>query len=113
VFENTYTLANTDGFLRVADAFHQLSGLHIGVLDREIQASPPRKPGRLPPGYFVCERNSVGQIRTQVGMRLRPGRVLPMMTAILNAFIVLILLSELENRCVDTPLRNEPSQFWP
>src|ERR1700730_14848722 len=29
-----------------------------------------RKLGRLPACYFVCERNSVVRIRTQVGMKL-------------------------------------------
>ncbi len=43
--------------------------MHLGVLDRDIQSSPRRKLGRLPACYFVCERNSVGRIRTQVGMR--------------------------------------------
>src|SRR6266511_3475724 len=43
--------------------------LHLGVLDRDIQSSPRRKLGRLPACYFVRERNSVGRIRTQVGMR--------------------------------------------
>jgi hypothetical protein len=43
--------------------------LHLGVLDRDIQSSPRRKLGRLPACYFVCERNSVGRIRTQVGVR--------------------------------------------
>src|SRR5258708_6058817 len=38
-------------------------------LNRDIQPSPRRKRGGLPAGYFVCERNSVVRIRTQVGMR--------------------------------------------
>jgi hypothetical protein len=38
--------------------------LHLGVQDRDIQSSPRRKLGRLPACYFVCERNSVGRIRT-------------------------------------------------
>src|SRR5205809_864933 len=42
--------------------------LHLGALDRDIQSSPRRKLGRLPACYFVRERNSVGRIRTQVGM---------------------------------------------
>src|SRR5258706_15420114 len=42
--------------------------LHLGVLDRDIQSSPRRKLGRLPAYYLVCERNSIGRIRTQVGM---------------------------------------------
>jgi hypothetical protein len=44
-------------------------GLHLGVPNRDIQSSPRRKLARLPACHIVCERNSVGQIRTQVGMR--------------------------------------------
>src|SRR4029077_8234501 len=42
--------------------------LHLGHLNRDIQSCPRRKLGRLPACYFVRERNSVGRIRTQVGM---------------------------------------------
>src|SRR6266513_3516402 len=39
------------------------------ILSREIHSGPRCELGRLPACYFVCERNSVGRIRTQVGMR--------------------------------------------
>src|SRR5260370_40774605 len=57
------------------EAFSQLrfalsEGLHLGVSDREIKSSPRRKFGRLPAGYFVCERNSVRGSRTYIGLRL-------------------------------------------
>src|SRR5580693_7121945 len=35
----------------------------------EIRLCPSRELGRLPAGYFACERNLIGRIRTQVGMR--------------------------------------------
>jgi len=39
-----------------------------GALCRKIHLGPRRELGRLPACYFVRERNSVGRIRTQVGM---------------------------------------------
>src|SRR6266446_10615181 len=47
-----------------------LSRSCMPILDRDIQSSPRRKLGRLPACYFVCERNSVGRIRTEIGMCL-------------------------------------------
>src|SRR5580765_250599 len=41
----------------------------LRCLNVEIRPCPRREPGRLLPGYSVCERNSIGRIRTQVGMR--------------------------------------------
>src|SRR4030095_1538633 len=34
----------------------------------EILSSPVRKPGRFAACYFVCERNSIGEIRTEIRM---------------------------------------------
>jgi hypothetical protein len=42
----------------------------LSCLYREIHSGPRREVGRLPARYFVCERNSVVRIRTQVGVRL-------------------------------------------
>ena len=41
----------------------------LGYLNAEILSGPRREPGRSPAGYSVCERNLIGGIRTQVGMR--------------------------------------------
>jgi hypothetical protein len=35
----------------------------------EIRLCPGREFGRLQAGYFVCQRNLIGRIRTQVSMR--------------------------------------------
>jgi len=37
------------------------NGLHLGVLNREIQSNPRRKLGWLLACYFVCECNSVDE----------------------------------------------------
>jgi hypothetical protein len=44
------------------------AALGVRLLGREIHLSPRREPARLPACYFVCERNFVGRIRTQVRM---------------------------------------------
>ena len=51
------------------------SGVHVWlVLVKAFHAlaahGPRRELGRLPACYFVCERNSVVRIRTQIGMSL-------------------------------------------
>src|SRR5260370_38498271 len=45
------------------------ASVDLSGLDRETHGCPRRKLGRLPAGHFVCERNLIGRIRTQVGMR--------------------------------------------
>ncbi len=62
------------------------SGVHVWlVLVKAFHAlaahGPRRELGRLPACYFVCERNSVVRIRTQIGMSLE----VPKRLAILEA----------------------------
>src|SRR6266478_6720664 len=46
-----------------------LCGVSGVELFGKILPSPGRKSGRFPACYFVCESNSIGRIRAQIGMR--------------------------------------------
>src|SRR6202023_276965 len=48
--------------------------MQSSCLDWEIHSSPRRELARLPARYFVCERNFVVRIRTQVGMSLEVAK---------------------------------------